>query len=42
MPIARAVFLPNFTQFVKSSVVMDLNNHVFIDSDKCSVVPVCE
>ena len=33
MPIARAVFLPNFVQFVKSSLVRDLNNHVFIESD---------
>ena len=33
MPIARDIFLPIFCQFVKSSLVRDLNNHVFIDSD---------
>jgi hypothetical protein len=39
MPIARGVFLPNFIQFVKSSLVRDLNNHVFMDSDICSIIP---
>jgi hypothetical protein len=29
MHIARAVFLPNFTQFVKSSLIMDLKNHEY-------------
>jgi hypothetical protein len=40
--IARAVFLPNFTQFVKSSLVMDLNSHVFIDCEMCFIIPACK
>jgi hypothetical protein len=39
MPIERAVFLPNCIKFVKSSLVRDLNNHVFKDFYICSAIP---
>ena len=40
MPTARDFFC-QFIQFVKAILVRDLNNHVFIDSDICSIMPAC-